>query len=729
MINSTRIKCFLLTILVIVNTFASASDGKDCLYGIYENFKTLGEFDIKDVKNPLFSLGTNINDFGNYDQCLNNKENSYLLLKVITDQAGQKLPFYLGMCVTTSYCDNESTKNQMIALASKGTGVPTSNISIIYPEKINKEFSTADGFTYVVIAFLLFYVFILSTGFLEFILGYFAYMCCTKKPKKVIKKKEQPKISYANLNAEENIKRPNILNINEAEVTDNDSKMSPSSPTNQLKHDHEEENDEDHDGLAYSYKNEEPDFKIKFPLLSIFNYTKNFNKLFSGRESKDDTEMRLLDGVRVITCFYIILAHSFVFLGDTPLRNNEGIIEWIKLFPSQMVANCSFIVDSFLGLSGFFLSYIGLKKFLHKESSVMIVLKGILYRFLRIWPLYVVVFLIVWKIIPLIGDGPFFGLIFNNEINSCYKQWPFILLMIENYTYGRFEEVSPVCVGWYWYIPIDFQLYIVGIILIVLYERNKSFYYMAFAVLVAVTLALEVWTLIDLDYGVNPLEQGSILSNFKDYYILIYNRCFPFWIGFVCGILYLQYKKQIKTEESHNYSKFTKFLEFLKNNKFVAVSLFWFCIGVLTFIVFIIYDSYTHTWPGLLRFFYLFLSRKVFVLALFMTFFIMFMGHLEGLSSFLSNEIFLNLTKLSYAIYLCHPMIIKLCYYSFRQAFYFNAGFIFVYSIAFMLMGTVLALFLSVLFEMPFMNIKNAPRKKSISEKIIEKKERLNLLN
>jgi len=329
---------------------------------------------------------------------------------------------------------------------------------------------------------------------------------------------------------------------------------------------------------------------------------------------------------------------------------------------------------------------------------------GTFYRFLRIWPLYAAIFIIVWKILPLFGNGPIFGQIFNNEVGSCNKQWPFMLLFVENWTYGKYETVAPVCLGWYWYIPNDFQMCFIGTILIALYFRSKLTFAISFISIALICLVFEAHNIISLNIGVNLFEQGSIFDNFKDFYIKFYNRCSPFWIGLLFGIIYYEYK--IAEKEKNEESKIRKFINKIKESSFYGYLILLSGLLIMSFLWFIVYDSYKQKWSYFWKFCYLFFSRKLFVVGLFMFCLGLMVGKAKFISNFLSLGVFSTLAKLGFALYLIHPAIIKFTYYSFRQSFYFDPYILFMYSISFITIATILSCIFAPLFETPFANLR-----------------------
>lgn len=248
--------------------------------------------------------------------------------------------------------------------------------------------------------------------------------------------------------------------------------------------------------------------------------------------------------------------------------------------------------------------------------------------------------------------------------------------------------------------------------------------------MILVGIILEIKCLFNVNYGMNVFTQGTILSNFTDYYIKIYNRCSPFWIGFYFGINYSEYKNKIaahaknKTQsfqqkfsshvntieeeriENYNFNFIQKIFFTLRQAKSFSIMTFISSLLLMFLIIFVVYFSYDKEVPFYISFSYNFFSRKLFSLAFIMFCFSLLNGHMKKITNMMSNKIFNLPSKLSFAIYLCHPCVIKFSYYSTKSSFYLDFYFIFLFGIGFCVISTIYAFFLYLFFESPFLNFK-----------------------
>ena len=172
MVKLSLIMTFFL--LYLFATISSVSAQESCMNAVKNSFLTITNFNYQNVTNPILSMGSNLNDLGNYDQCLHNRLNIYLLLQVIYEQGEQKIPFFLGMCLNKEECDNENSKQMIINFTSSKSGIPPKNIKVINSEKTNQVYWSTDAFTWIVIIFVVLYIFVLSSGAIQITIKYYS---------------------------------------------------------------------------------------------------------------------------------------------------------------------------------------------------------------------------------------------------------------------------------------------------------------------------------------------------------------------------------------------------------------------------------------------------------------------------------------------------------------------------------------------------------------------------
>ena len=189
-------------------------------------------------------------------------------------------------------------------------------------------------------------------------------------------------------------------------------------------------------------------------LLECFSLQNTIRLLSYNRNNLYD-EIRVFSGVKFLSFMGIVLSHMLILLMRAPstqFKENSKIHMFYPLFYS---------IDVWLSISGFFLSYIALKQY-EEFKSVKIHLLRIVRRFLRFWPLYIVMVMFTWKVTPYVGNGPLWGYGVKYLENQCGSGFWNYIFLVENY--------SPTsCNSWLWVWEIDIQLCIVFTPLLLLY--------------------------------------------------------------------------------------------------------------------------------------------------------------------------------------------------------------------------------------------------------------------
>jgi peptidoglycan/LPS O-acetylase OafA/YrhL len=662
-----------------------------------------------DFSNPLNNGGQGFNDLGKYDKCIMNNSDTFLVLKLlvnITDPIPSELPVFLGLCLPNE-CNNNYTLTQFKLNISQYLNIDENRLEIVDSRKENSKYQIWDGASISIISILVIYV-LFASGLIKLL---YDSIIIKKKLKNEGTEdgyrtssdeiKSFRSLTFSSKGRLSNSNEDNLLLINSgSSVEEKEKDLSKINNTS---------NSNTHFFSGDNYK------KTKFYIIleNLFDFSKNYHKIFETREN-EDKDLKIFDGIRVITCVIIVIDHVCSLYTELPLRNPTTTYDYFRSFSWQFFFNSIFTVDLFFSLSGFFLAYMTLKQFEgFKKASVFQLCLNVFLRVLRIWPVYSLIFLFYWKFYSYFLDGPISGYLFNKELDSCEVQWPFMLTFLTNFTYGLWEKAYPFCMSWYWYIPNDFQYCVIGLILLAIYTRSKSIFYIFFGIMNIAFWSIEGYLAYQFDLGINALDLNSNPNYYKYYYLKFYTRSSPFWIGLWLGIIYSQYKREL----SHNqYSKIRLFFESIKDS--TIISLIFYSLGLLIMmsLTFCTYWSYDTNWPFWLRITYHILSKKFYIIGLFMLSFPLMLGNLYIMGGWLGSQIFLPFAKLSFSVYIIHPLLIKFVIFNIRTALYFNGFYIILTGLSFALASYCLSILICALFEMPFQNIRDLFKKKARSQ-------------
>lgn len=103
------------------------------------------------------------------------------------------------------------------------------------------------------------------------------------------------------------------------------------------------------------------------------------------------------------------------------------------------------------------------------------------------------------------------------------------------------------CLGWGWYLQVDFQLFLVGVLLIYIYSKKRWASFVAAFVLIALSVAFnfvytQYW---EIKVMTDIQETTNQAKYMQDVYIKPYGRCIPYLMGLMFGILYMEYRSKL----------------------------------------------------------------------------------------------------------------------------------------------------------------------------------------
>ncbi|XP_030026345.2 nose resistant to fluoxetine protein 6 [Manduca sexta] len=368
-----------------------------------------------------------------------------------------------------------------------------------------------------------------------------------------------------------------------------------------------------------------------------FDMKRNWMKLFvvSSRELKS------VHGIRCFSSAIIICSHYIYYSNLTPISNALHMEKDLNSFVGMFVFHIDLIVDTFFALSGMLLIN-GLMS--GKRTNLV---EGLVKRYIRIVaPLAVMVYYFSW-VHEHIGSGPVWELASREQRDVCHENWWATLLMVNNYV-----NEDRICHTVSWYLSCDFQLAILGTLLVYIYQRdNKTGKIVIGGAAVA---AILVPSLVTYYYKLSPLFFHGMQSlvNFKTdpvflkRYIKAHCRAAAYMVGMYAGYIFSVYRPE---ENRNKLSKRLSILGFLAA-LFTMVMVYrggglmlhreYNALEVAAFVAF---------------------NRATWAFAVCCLIAICEYGTLPLISTYLKWDFFVPLSRLSYCLYLLHMALV---YYS-----------------------------------------------------------------
>ncbi|XP_070555369.1 nose resistant to fluoxetine protein 6-like [Ptychodera flava] len=202
-----------------------------------------------------------------------------------------------------------------------------------------------------------------------------------------------------------------------------------------------------------------------------------FSVLDSGRKILNTDAGRgsisCLNGIRVLSMFWIILLHSYLYLGSSPSysENYRFITDVVyQRWTATVLWQGHLGVEGFLVLSGLLVSYLTLQQFdkcggpgKHRWWLFY------LHRYWRLTPVYAFCLMMYATLTLHMGNGVWWFSWYGAQ-GVCQNKWWANMLYINNLY--PFPGTVSECMGWSWYLAVDMQLYIISPIFIITFYKS-----------------------------------------------------------------------------------------------------------------------------------------------------------------------------------------------------------------------------------------------------------------
>ncbi|XP_060069974.1 nose resistant to fluoxetine protein 6-like, partial [Ylistrum balloti] len=271
-----------------------------------------------------------------------------------------------------------------------------------------------------------------------------------------------------------------------------------------------------------------------------FSIVTNTRKLLSTSTSSG--HLTSLNGMRVLSMFWIILGHTYLFasLGMT-VENSLAAVKIIQRFSFQAIINATVSVDTFFFMSGLLVTYLYLKNRQESTDSFNWVL-FYFHRYWRLTPVYAFCIMIWGSLFFHTLRGPMAVWRSTPQtqalINECSKSWWANILYINNY-YPYSGDINQQCMGWSWYLANDMQFYIISPIILILLYRYRKIGFAVCGGLIGACIFIRAMTA--FEFGIHVPNQA--VTKHKDNYYgqhaplynKMYTRIAPYIVGMLLG--------------------------------------------------------------------------------------------------------------------------------------------------------------------------------------------------
>ncbi|XP_050074224.1 O-acyltransferase like protein-like [Anopheles maculipalpis] len=421
---------------------------------------------------------------------------------------------------------------------------------------------------------------------------------------------------------------------------------------------------------------------INTSLMQSFSLARNLPKLIER-----ENNLRHLDGLRALTMIIILLTHSTIPLIRMPLKNVNDLEAQFSQpwFPIAMAGN-TYTVQIFFVIGGLLLAFNMLEQFKKRDSvGVAYFLDRVKIRLIRLLPLYLFMILFHASWYPRLYKGP----IGDRFQDHCTTNWWTNVLFLNNYI-----NASEPCIQFSWYLGADFQLYLLGTVLMILMRIPKLFKPIIVCMLVGAFLGpvvviyryhLDATVMMILRY---VLQEIRTLPYYLRVYIPFETNAGNYFFGMIAGIAYSRLKDNPAAAS------------ILKLNYLLPISAaFFLTMNGLTMML----PSDHLTKPSFgLAFFGSMLKSAWGIFPSVLLLHIAFQKRPAWLVAVLQHPILLVASKLSYSIYLVQYTIVYTVYRHITYPLVYNSFTILIFTAAIVNMTFCVAFFLHIFIELPF---------------------------
>ena len=385
---------------------------------------------------------------------------------------------------------------------------------------------------------------------------------------------------------------------------------------------------------------------------------------------------------------WIISGHTYSFAMQWLFFQNPKDLQVApQSFLTQIFANGTFSVDSFLFISGLLVTTIGLKQ-LRERKGKFNFLAFYLHRYLRMTPLMMAVIAFTSTLLKYVNDGPSSQESTVMFDSWCRKNWWLNALYLQN-----FFNRENMCLSHTWYSAVDMQLFILTpLLLIPLYRRPRLGLIILLVTLVSSMTLTAALTIIKhlpaVPYLSNVTSQEALNDYYGIIYIKPYTRIGAYLVGMLLG--FILYSTEDKVRLSKTQATIGWILAVVGN------------LGVL-FAMTPVNGGYQL--PDALAGLYSATSRVVWALSMAWVTYASSAGRGGFIGSLLSSRLWLPWSRLTYSAYIIHPVVMAIFYGSRQTTFEFSHFLMSYVALGNLFLTYAISFILSITFEAPVISL------------------------
>ncbi|CAF2129145.1 unnamed protein product [Rotaria magnacalcarata] len=408
--------------------------------------------------------------------------------------------------------------------------------------------------------------------------------------------------------------------------------------------------------------------------------------IFKINKNEKENSFTFLNGIRVLSLFWVILGHSF---GSTMFytSNIVDMAAATRNIAVQLITNGIFGVDTFFLISGFLTTVLFVRQAQKQQLSLRMMVLYYIHRYLRLTPTFILVMFVSIYLTPYFGSGPLYPIQQGLEPDKCRNgNWWTAFLYI-----GNFLKSDDICLGVTWYLYNDMQFHWIAplaLIPFVMGRKIVGYIVTIFFVLVSMGSILGLFLYYPgmISHVLDASNNKTGPNFFDTVYMSPWCRISPYAIGLLTGFLV------VNTSNSYRLNSIVRVI-----GNFLAIALAMTCI-------FSMYgDSILMPGVSNVSFIaYQTLSRPAWSISISWLIYLCNIKQGGIVNQILSSPIWSPLARLNYAAYLIHNTMILITVFNQSVPVYFQSMTCLNNYISHLFFSYLAAIIVVIFFEMPF---------------------------
>ncbi|GFU44411.1 nose resistant to fluoxetine protein 6 [Trichonephila clavipes] len=412
---------------------------------------------------------------------------------------------------------------------------------------------------------------------------------------------------------------------------------------------------------------------------------------------KDNHPMPIMRGLFLLTVVFNVLGHTYLMYNHLYFFKYSSVVnyyEYMQQFSFSVIANGSNGVENYFFIAGFLITFIRWRKPI--DTPKINLPKLIMKPYIRM-TFFQLLVIALFLMIPLFGNGPFWGDFVGPYLQSCRDRWWLNLFYIQNYW-----QSDDTCLYHTWLLAAIMQLYIVAVVVVwfLIKKPNIGFFLIITIVICGMAGVGAVVFIHKLPGALSMylLDGVSGPQMWNTLFIKTFDHVGSFSIGLVTGYIVAKHKN------SFNFGK-------------VTTTVIW-CIA-LTCLLAVMFGLYEYRHGDLkmessLAILYAMLNRNIY--ALFLAWFTIacVTGKAGFLPNLLSWKALIPAYRLSFLAYLLHLIVIYYHIGIVRERMYLSHEENIINYFGYLVSTFILAYICYIFFQVPYIYLESLILKKEI---------------